>query len=47
MEEMVGWMFMVGVESEWFVFVKIILGFWILLRIGNFFDFYIFFFIGM
>ncbi|RID47972.1 hypothetical protein BRARA_I04525 [Brassica rapa] len=47
MEEMVGWMFTVGAESEWFVFAKTILGFWILSRIGNLLDFHTFLFIGL
>ncbi|KAG2259155.1 hypothetical protein Bca52824_078449 [Brassica carinata] len=47
MEEMVRWMFTVGVESEWFVFAKTILGVWILSRIGNLLDFHTFLFIGL
>lgn len=46
MEEIVRWMFTVGVESEWFVFAKTILGVWILSRIGNLLDFHTFLFIG-
>ncbi|XP_013603914.1 PREDICTED: reticulon-like protein B13 isoform X3 [Brassica oleracea var. oleracea] len=47
MEEIVRWMFTVGVESEWFVFAKTILGVWILSRIGNLLDFHTFLFIGL
>ncbi|ESQ46304.1 hypothetical protein EUTSA_v10000566mg [Eutrema salsugineum] len=47
MEEMVRWMFRVGAESEWFVFARTVLGFWILSRIGNLLDFHTFLFIGL
>ncbi|AEC07475.1 Reticulan like protein B13 [Arabidopsis thaliana] len=47
MEEMVRWMFRVGAESEWFVFARTVLGFWILSRIGNLLDFHTCLFIGL
>ncbi|CAH8367983.1 unnamed protein product [Eruca vesicaria subsp. sativa] len=47
MEAMVRWMFRVGAESEWFVFARTILGFWILSKIGNLLDFHTFLLIGL
>ncbi|CAH2061343.1 unnamed protein product [Thlaspi arvense] len=47
MERMVRWMFRVGAESEWFVFARTVLGFWVLSRIGNLLDFQTCLFIGL
>ncbi|VVB08808.1 unnamed protein product [Arabis nemorensis] len=47
MEEMVRWMFLVGAESEWFVFARTVFGFWVLSRIGNLLDFHTCLFIGL
>lgn len=46
MEETVRWMFRVGAESEWFVFARTVIGFWILSQIGNLLDFHTFLIIG-
>ncbi|XP_010417108.1 PREDICTED: reticulon-like protein B13 [Camelina sativa] len=47
MEEIDRWMFRVGAESEWFVFARTVLGFWILSRIGKLLDFHTCLFIGL
>lgn len=46
-EEAIRWMFKIGAQSEWYEFLAVVAGLWLLSIIGSLFDFLTLLFIGM